>query len=199
MLVRGPSTRARNCMMVCNHMSYLDMIVLASIAPSVFVTSVDMGEIFFLGTMAEVGGALFIERRHRQRIDHDIAQIRRTLEDGLDVTLFPEGTSGNGDGILPFKKSLLTAALEAGVPVLPVTLKYYEIEGESFSQANHEAVCWYGRARFFPHFFKLLSLKSIRAKIVYGSPVKNQPGMTRESLSDDLYRAISSEYSALGV
>lgn len=196
-LVRGPRRRgAGNCLMVCNHMSYLDMIVLASIRPSVFVTSVDMGQVFFLGTMAEIGGALFVERRNRLRIEHDVAQIESALNRGLDVTLFPEGTSGNGAEVLPFKRSLLTAALNAGTPVMPVTLKYFEIDGEAFAEHNRDVVCWYGHASFFPHFFRLLSAGSVRAKVTYGTPVKGELGMTKHTLTDDLHRTISREYAA---
>ncbi len=198
-LVRGPRDSRQNCLMVCNHLSYLDMIVLASVSPSVFVTSIDMGQVFFLGTMAEIGGALFIERRHRERIAYDIAQIEEALRNGFDVTLFPEGTSGNGEGVLPFKRSLLTAALNSGTPVLPVTLKYFEIDGEPFGPKNHETVCWYGRAAFLPHFFRLLSAKSIRAKVVFGQPVRSEVGMTKHTLTDELHRSISFEYLSLGV
>ena len=183
-----------NFLMVSNHMSYLDMIVLASVQPSVFVTSVDMGQVFFLGTMAEIGGSLFVERRNRDRIDHDVAQIEYALNRGFDVTLFPEGTSGNGVEVLPFKRSLLTAALNSGTPVLPVTLKYFEIDGKPFSEENRDIVCWYGRQSFLPHFFRLLSVKSVSAKVTFGAPVRAEVGMTKHTLTDDLHRTISREY-----
>ena len=184
----------KNTLMVCNHMSYLDMIVLASISPSVFVTSVDMGQIFFLGTMAEIGGSLFIERRHRLRLDHDVAQIEGVLNQGFDVTLFPEGTSGNGAHVLPFKRSLLTAALNSGTPVRPVTLKYFEIDGQPFGEKNRDVVCWYGKMSFLPHFVRLLAADSIRAKVTLGEPVLSVEGMDKHSLCDQLHRTISLEY-----
>lgn len=189
----------QNSLLVCNHMSYLDMIVLASVRPSVFVTSVDMGQVFFLGTLAEIGGALFVERRHRGRLAHDIAQIRGVLEEGFDVTLFPEGTSGNGETVMPFKRSLLTAALESGTPVKPITLKYFEVDGEPFGLKNRDCVCWYGATAFFPHFFKLLGAKSIKAKVVYGFPVAPRDGETKHTLTDELHRTISREYLSLGL
>lgn len=191
---RGPRNGIRNSLMVCNHMSYLDMIVLAASEPSVFVTSVDMGQVFFLGTMAEIGGSLFVERRHRLRIGHDISQIEEALAAGFDVTLFPEGTSGDGAGVLPFKRSLLTAALNSGTPVTPVTLKYFEVNGEPFSAGNHNLVCWYGDHSFFPHFFRLLSVRSVRAKITYGTPVRGTEETTKHTLCDDLHATISREY-----
>ncbi len=197
--VRGDKSGGGNTLMVCNHMSYLDMIILAAVKPSVFVTSVDMGQIFFLGTMAEIGGSLFVERRNRDRIDHDVSQIENVLDEGFDVTLFPEGTSGDGAVVLPFKRSLLTAALNSGTPVMPVTLKYNEIDGEAFSSANHGVVCWYGRQSFLPHFFRLLSSDSIKASITFGAPVRGEVGMTKHTLCDDLHRTISREYSEISV
>ncbi|RYZ79489.1 MAG: 1-acyl-sn-glycerol-3-phosphate acyltransferase, partial [Proteobacteria bacterium] len=84
-----------NALLVCNHMSWLDLLVIAKVRPAVFVTSIDMGEIFFLCTMAEIGGSVFIERRHRERVGYDVEQIANVLRSGQDVILFPEGTSSN--------------------------------------------------------------------------------------------------------
>lgn len=184
----------QNFLMVSNHMSYLDMMVLACCFPAVFVTSVDMGQVFFLGQMAEIGGSLFIERRHRERVQHDIRQIEDVLSQGFHVMLFPEGTSTDGSTVLPFKRSLLMAAAHAECPILPITLKYKKIEGERFSEKNHDVVCWYGKKDFVTHFIRLLSAKSIEAEVSVQKPITFKTELEKHVVGDLLHQIISEDY-----
>ncbi|MBY0315958.1 MAG: 1-acyl-sn-glycerol-3-phosphate acyltransferase [Bdellovibrionales bacterium] len=184
----------QNYLMVSNHMSYLDMMVLACCFPAVFVTSVDMGQVFFLGQMAEIGGSLFIERRHRDRVQHDIQQIEEVLTQGFHVMLFPEGTSTDGLSVLPFKRSLLMAAAHADCPLLPITLKYRKVEGEEFSAKNHDVVCWYGKKDFVTHFIRLLSAKSIEAEVSVQKPMTFKTELEKHVVGDLLHQIISDDY-----
>jgi 1-acyl-sn-glycerol-3-phosphate acyltransferase len=168
---------------VCNHMSYVDMMVLASLVPSVFVTSVDMGEVFFLGQMAEIGGSLFIERRNRDRVEHDIEQIAKTLREGFSVTLFPEGTSSNGEKVLPFKKSLLIAAKMAKKRIQPLTLTY-----------SDKRVCWFGDAHFFEHFIGLMGVRTVKAQVEFHLPLEVREKDCRDTLAKWTYQIISESY-----
>lgn len=183
-----------NALIVCNHLSYLDMMVLASVRPSVFVTSVDMGQVFFLGTMAEIGGSLFIERRNRSRVDYDVDQIVAKLKDGFDVTLFPEGTSTNGEAVLPFKKGLLGAAGRAGKPILPITLRYFKIDRMKLSNTNRDIVCWYGDMPFVSHFLKLMSVSSVHVDLYFHQPIRFHADEAREVVAQTVYAPIASAY-----
>ena len=184
-----------NYLVVCNHMSYVDMMVLAAVYPSVFVTSVDMGEIPFLGQMAEAAGSLFIERRNRDRVEHDIQQIAETLASGLHVTLFPEGTSTNGEQVLPFKKSLLMAAVRADKAILPVTLRYVDIDGDPFGPHNRDKVCWYGKMSFLPHLLELFATRSVRAEVTFHEPIRPGPGRDdRDTLARLAHDAVADSY-----
>jgi len=190
----GPVARNENYLIVSNHLSYLDILVIASVMPSVFVTSIDMGEVFFLGTMAEIGGSLFIERRHRERVEHDLQQITNRLKDGFHVLLFPEGTSSNGDAVLPFKKSLLMSAVAARKKILPLTLRYTEIDGGAFSPENRDGVCWYGKMKFGPHLLGLLSRRSVKAELVFHLPITPRDGDTRDTLAKWSHRLVSGAF-----
>lgn len=186
--------RNKNYLIVCNHMSYLDVMLMASVMPCVFVTSVDMGETKFLGTMAEMGGAIFIERRNRERVDADRSTMANALRKGHNVVIYPEGTSTNGSGVLPFKKSLLTAAVEGGVDIQPVVLRYTEINGEPFSEKNRDVVCWYGDMPFVSHLTRVLSLKSWKAELRFLSPIAVHPNSTRDELAEKSHRLIAQTY-----
>ncbi len=194
----GKFGAGRNYLIVSNHMSYIDILCLSSVHSSMFVTSKDMGENFFLGTLAELGGSVFVERRHRGQIERDLTEISEALRQGFDVVLYPEGTSTNGETVLPFKKSLLMAAVEAGVDVLPMTIKYTHVNGEPFSRANADRVCWYGDMDFAPHLLGLFGVKSMRVKLEFLEPIRVTKDSTRQELAEKAHSAILANYTDAG-
>ena len=184
----------RNFLLVGNHLSYLDILVTSSIQPMVFVTSVDMGEQFFLGPMAELGGSIFVERRHRSQIGRDLGVMADTLRAGHHVMIYPEGTSSNGEGVLPFKKSLLMAAVESSTDIMPVVVRYTHIDGEPFGPSNRDRVCWYGDMSFGSHFAGVAKVKSVRAEVHFLDPITVTKDSNRQELAEKAYRIISETY-----
>lgn len=180
--------------MVCNHMSYMDILFLSAGEPAVFVTSVEMKQTPFLGECSSFGGSYFVERRDRSRIPKEIKELAQLLQDGFNVFVFPEATSHDGLSLLPFKKAMFTAAIAAGVDVLPVCLRYEELNGESFSRKNNSLLCWYGKMPFVTHFFKMASLKSAKVTVEYLEPIPAQQFPDRAQLSDRAYQQISHCY-----
>lgn len=154
-------------LMVCNHMSYLDIMAISSVRPSVFISSVEMENTFFLGFMARIGGTFFVERRNVRNIKGELDGITEIISQGFNVVLFPEGTSTDGSQILPFRSSFLAGASEAGVDVVPVCLKYSRIDGEVFSPENCDLVCWYGDMSFTPHFLRFITVRRTEVDIAF--------------------------------
>ena len=184
----------KNYLLVGNHLSYVDILVLSSVQPSVFVTSVDMGETKFLGPMAELGGSIFVERRSRAHINRDLGVMADTLRAGHNVVIFPEGTSTDGERVHPFKKSLLMSAVAAKKDVLPIVIKYVEIDGKPFSLENRDKICWYGDMGFGPHFMGILKTKSLTAEIHFLEPIHVTESTTRHELAEKAFNQISSVY-----
>ena len=184
----------KNFLLVGNHMSYLDPLVIASVQPTLFVTSVDMGETPGLGHITKMGGCIHIERRHRGHVDRDLGVMSEALKQGFNVMIFPEGTSSNGQDILPFKKSLLMAAVEAGVDIMPVCLKYTEIDGEPFSAKNADKICWYGDMSFGPHFVESMKSKNVKVEIHFLEPIQVTKDSTRDELALKSHTAVRKEY-----
>ncbi len=183
-----------NFLLVGNHMSYLDILVISSIVPSVFVTSVDLKESGFLGTLAELGGSIFVERRNRSQIERDLESMTKTLRDGFNIMVYPEGTSSNGEKVLPFKKSLLMSAVNAEKDILPVCIKYREINGRPFSPENRDHVCWYGDMTFLPHFMELLKTKKVIVDLEFLNLVKTSRESTRDELAKNCFEQISASF-----
>lgn len=177
----------RNYLFVSNHMSYLDVLIFSAKVPSVFVTSVDMGQVFFLGTLAEMGGSIFVERRSRHRVDQDLSNMTNTLRKGFNIVIYPEGTSTDGHKILPFKKSLLMSAVEANREIVPVALKYMSVDGVPFGRENADQVCWYGDMTFADHFLGLLKHREVKVHLHFLDPISTKPeGVPGERIRTEL-------------
>lgn len=176
----------KNYLFVSNHMSYLDVLIFSSKLPSVFVTSVDMGEVFFLGTLAEMGGSIFVERRSRHRVDADLSTMTETLRKGFNIVIYPEGTSTNGQKLLPFKKSLLMSAVDAEREIVPVAVKYMEIDGVPFTKDNADTVCWYGDMTFADHFTGLWKHRSIKVRLEFLDPISTKISTENERIRTEL-------------
>jgi 1-acyl-sn-glycerol-3-phosphate acyltransferase len=115
----------------------------------------------FLGQICEAGGCLYVERRSRSNLDNEISDITKALKSGLNVIVFPEATSTNGDELLRFKSPLFTAAIQAGVNVLPLAINYHAFDGQVLAKKNRDKLFWYGDMEFGNHFFNVLGIREI--------------------------------------
>lgn len=186
----------QNYMIVSNHLSYIDGLVLGAIAPVSFITSVEMRQTFFLGLITEIAGCLFVERRSRDKIGGEIKEIEGALREGFNVVIFPEATSTNGSSILPFKRSLLAAAIQSSTPVLPLTINYDHINGQKVSPENRDLLCWYGSMGFASHFIAMLGLKKIEIS-VHLLPEITTHDKTREAVAEIAFKEISGKYNPI--
>lgn len=184
-------------LVVANHLSYVDVLVIASLAPVVFVTSVELRNTLLLGQLARLSGSLFVERRKASGLKQEIDAIIGVLNDGFSVVLFPEGTTFNGDGVQPFKQSLLDAAIKTKCSILPVCLRYQRVNGQPLSAASRDAVLYYGGISFFRHFPRFLMLRSVEVKISVLQPITAGADESRKQLALRAHEAICAEYQAL--
>ncbi len=182
---------------VSNHLSYLDILVVAARFPSVFVTSMEIRDTPFLGHIAKLAGCEFVERRNRSTVERDIRVLAEIMRQGTSVCLFPEGTSTNGTSVLPFKRSLLTSAVEAEIDVIPLCLNYTQLDGRPVDAGNRDDLCWYGTMDFFPHLMRVLSHQQILVKLVVCNPITFSARITRDEIADTAYERISGAFSPI--
>jgi 1-acyl-sn-glycerol-3-phosphate acyltransferase len=192
------SEETQGKLLLSNHMSYLDVLCISSLFPTLYVTSVEIRETPILGLICELSGCLFTERRHARRsaelMERELKEVEGVLTDGFSLTLFPEGTSTNGSGILPFKTSLLEGALRGQVPIIPIVIRYEEIEGQKFFSQNCDVVCWYGKMNFFPHFIRLCRSHSIKVQVIALKPLRLEPEEKRKELGERARKAMEEVY-----
>ncbi len=188
--------KAGSSLVVSNHVSYTDIFLISSLCPSLFITSVEVQRTFFLGAITTLGGSIFVERRSRTRLADDIDKTANAIQSGQRVVLFPEGTTGNGDVILPFKASLFAVAEKGDVAVQPVCIKYSRINGEKIDKTNRDRLYYYGEIEFFPHFFMLPFIGSVEVELTFLDPVPQGSGLSRKDISKLCRERINAVYSA---
>jgi lyso-ornithine lipid O-acyltransferase len=149
------------CVIICNHVSYIDGIVLGSMFPIVFVSKREVKRWPIIGPWKTLCGTIFINRQRKDLVASLVEEMRRKLKQEANILLFPEGTSTNGERVLPFQTAPLAAPLRNRSIIVPVTLAYKSIDDEPVTVANRDLLYWYGEMEFVPHFWKLLSLRSI--------------------------------------
>lgn len=113
-------------LLVANHISWLDILAINAVQPTRFVAKADVRHWPFLGWLVACGGTLFIERERKRDALRVVHQIAQTLKAGEIVAVFPEGTTGDGHGVLPFHANLLQAAIATETPVQPLVLRYHD-------------------------------------------------------------------------
>jgi len=189
--VSGPIPSAP-FLLVSNHLSYLDIIVLLSLADGRFVARHDLGSWLFIGNLVRAGGTILVERERRADAAAAAAAMRDALDDGNGVVLFPEGTSTAGLHVLPFRSSLFEPAVQLGQPVLTVALRYATPEG---SPSATDTVCWWGDMPFASHVWGMLMLPRIDAYVAFGA--ESVSGGDRKQLAAAAYESVVALHDSL--
>ena len=145
-------------LLVCNHLSYLDILVLSALAPCVFVAKREVKHWPVLGWFAKLAGTVFVHREQRAQAGQTVDQIETALQTGALVVLFPEGTSSGGESILPFKSALLEPAARQTRPLAAGFLRYELGDGDV-----SEEVCYWKDMTLVPHLINLCSKRTVRA------------------------------------
>ncbi len=152
-------------LLVANHLSYVDILVLLRSCPAVFVARADMAGWPGLGSLARLAGTHFVDRTRRRDLPRVIDAIAGTLREGSSVVFFPEGTSSGGEEVLPFHAPLFEASIRSGVPISVASIRY-AVEGST--AAASERVCWWGTMTFPDHVYRLLQLRRVEATLRFG-------------------------------
>ncbi len=166
-------------LLVSNHLSYLDIIVIGARHPVAFVAKKEVRSWPFIGWLAACGGTLFINRECRAEVGRVADQLRDVMAQGTVVCIFPEGTSSDGTDVLPFRSSLLQPAIDAQCAVTPMWVGYSLAKG-----CVEDEVCYWRDMSFGPHFVNLLKLTGLKARVCFGG--RRLPGSDRKRLATEL-------------
>jgi 1-acyl-sn-glycerol-3-phosphate acyltransferase len=170
-------------LLVCNHLSYLDIFVLAELQPVIFISMAEVKKWPWGGLLARCAGTIFVERQRKSDLIRVNRQIEEIIAAGITVVFFPEATTSDGTRVLPFHSSLLEVAVKNGWPVLPCHLSYRVNE-----TGNSEAACWHDSQPFFPHLMQFLLYSSTDVQVQWGIP---QRASDRKTLAKQLHEEVS--------
>jgi 1-acyl-sn-glycerol-3-phosphate acyltransferase len=149
-----------NGLLVCNHLSYLDILVLSALAPCVFIAKQEVKDWPVFGWFAKKAGTVFVHREQRAQAVQTVGEIEAALQAGALVVLFPEGTSSGGDTVLPFKSSLLEPATRQTHSLTAGLLQYELRDGDP-----SEEVCYWKDMTLVPHLINLCSKRTVQASV----------------------------------
>jgi lyso-ornithine lipid O-acyltransferase len=149
-----------------NHLSYLDILVLSATARCFFVSKSEVKSWPLVGWIAALTGTVFVDRSRRSPTHNLQPQMQERLESGELLVLFPEGTSSDGGGLLPFHSSFFESAVAAAAPI---TATYLSYELPEYDGDPKLEVCYWGDMILLPHLIKLLTKSKVRATVKFAS------------------------------
>lgn len=182
-------------LLVSNHISYTDVLVIASRIPTLFVTSLELKRSPFLGQISQIGECLYVDRKSHKNISLEIEKIKQTLSRGFNVLIFPEATTSDGTFIKPYKSSLLQLADHFPVSIHNLCIQYTHANSTKFTAESVTEVSWTHNKSFLKHAFHLMSLKSLSVALTEADSLSSSNFTDRKQLTQHLYQSVTALYT----
>ncbi len=179
MIPKGPAVY------VANHLSYIDPLAVLSAVPAHAVAKYEVGGWPLIGEAIRTLPILLVDRDCPYSGARVLRRARRVLQAGASVLAFPEGTTTHGDCVLPFRRGMFGIAQSAGVPVVPVTIRYTSLDP-----------CWVGDAAFFPHYLQTTVRKQTHAQMIMSEPIAPNRSLRAQELAEQARQTILAELAA---
>jgi len=193
----GAPVTDRPLLIVANHSSWLDISIITSLAPVVFVAKSEIARWPFFGLLAKLQRTVFVERDRRQKTGAVNAQIAQRLAEGDPVLLFGEGTAGDGNRVLPFRTALIGAARDAiasagndRVWIQPLSIAYVSQQGIALGRHLRPRAAWYGKMKLTEHIGAIVRTGAVDVMVTWGEPVAYDGAMDRKVLARQLELAV---------
>jgi 1-acyl-sn-glycerol-3-phosphate acyltransferase len=153
------------CVVVANHLSYIDPLVVASVLPCIAIAKGEARSWPLIGRGLAALGVIFVQRGDAHSGASALRSAWRALRAGAPVLNFPEGTTTDGRDVAPFRRGIFGLALLAGVPLVPARVAY-----------DDPRVPWFGGQTFAPHYWRLSGVERVGARVRFGEPMRVHPG-----------------------
>jgi len=177
----------KNFILMPNHRSYIDIFIVAALTPAAMVGKAELKKWPFGKLGIKVTSSILVDRTEIKSLVQTMNKIKETINQGIPVILFPEGTTYKGPLTKPFKNGSFQIAAKAGIPVIPMAIHYKD-----------ENDAWVGNDTFLPHFFRQMGKPVTKVYLKFGSPVldsdyKNIQLQTREQIDSMLTQIIDNQ------
>jgi lyso-ornithine lipid O-acyltransferase len=192
--VRGKRSDVTPTLFVCNHVSYLDIVVMGGLVPTSFVAKAEVATWPFFSTLAKAQRTIFIERRTGKTSASRDEMLRR-LNTGDNLMLFPEGTSSDGTRVLRFRSALFGVAQlrrdDKPITVQPVAIAYTRLDGIPLGRYWRPLFAWFGDLDLVPHLWQMVCLGETEAVVTFFPPVDIDRLGDRKKLAEFCFRQVS--------
>lgn len=178
----------RNAMIISNHISWLDTVVMLRLFFVRYVGKVEMLRWPILSSLIKIGGTIFIDRKHKKDIIKVNQQVANLLCEGATIGLYPEGKTTPGHAVQVFKAPILEAALIAKSTIIPMVLSYRKENNQLATEVSFAGVNW------ITTVMNTLMLKNLQINVTVLSPVHAGEFATREDLNAHLYKIVNDCY-----
>jgi len=188
----GQPITARPVLFAANHVSYIDIEVLGSLIPGSFIAKNEVAGWPLFGWLAKLQRSVFVDRQVRSAAtQRDAIATRLAAKDAL--ILFPEGTSGNGNQVLPFKSALFSVAEGGGdtLAVQPVSVAYTRLDGMPIGRRLRPLFAWYGAMSMAPHLWRVVGLGTIEVVVEFHPATTFAERGSRKALARYCHERIS--------
>ncbi|MFD0916950.1 lysophospholipid acyltransferase family protein [Pseudahrensia aquimaris] len=197
--VEGKAETQRPLMLISNHVSWLDIVVLSTIAPVSFVAKAEMKNWPVFGQLAQLQRTIFIKRESRRTVGHQANDIASRLKQDDVIILFPEGTTSDGHGLYPFKTPLFEAARFALVEgemesaaVQPVALDYQRLHGMPIGRQWRQHVAWPGEIGLIESIVPIIKSGGLDVTVHFMPPILLTAESNRKVVAEQARAAIRS-------
>ena len=178
----------------CNHTSYTDITILGSLLPASFIAKSEVGSWPLFGLLAKLQRTVFVDRL-ASRASLQREQMTGRLEAGESLIFFPEGTSSDGNVVLPFKSALFSVAQAQpnGKPVVvrPVSVAYTRLDGMPVGRALRPYVAWYGDMTLAPHLWEIAGLGRITVDVIFHPTATLSDLGSRKALASHCHKLVA--------
>ncbi|GGA89653.1 1-acyl-sn-glycerol-3-phosphate acyltransferase [Brucella endophytica] len=197
--VHGAMTGDRPLLLVSNHTSWSDIVLLSTVGDISFIAKTEVRDWPLFGFFAVLQRSVFVERDRRGKTGEQASEIAQRLVEGDVMVLFAEGTTSDGNRVLPFKSSLFGAASAAiretdveTVAVQPVAIAYTKLHGLPMGRYHRPIASWPGDVELLPHLKGILREGAIDVDIRFGEPVEIRAGTDRKRLASNMEAQVRS-------
>ncbi|HEX8164367.1 MAG TPA: 1-acyl-sn-glycerol-3-phosphate acyltransferase [Beijerinckiaceae bacterium] len=204
--VRGEPARGTPVLVLANHVSWLDISALGSLMPLSFVAKSEVAGWPVVGLFARLQRTVFIDRARRTHTATVNATVAQRLAAGDVIVLFPEGTSSDGNRVLPFRSALVGAARSAleetgagTIHLQPLAITYTRRNGLPLTRRERPEVAWYGDMDLAPHLLGFLTGGPFDARVVFGRPIPFDAATDRKQATAEAEAAVRRAFHAAAV
>ena len=197
----GRPATLRPVLFAANHVSYIDITVLGALVPGSFIAKTEVARWPLFGQLAKLQRSVFVDRRVRSTAQQrDAISERLARHDAL--ILFPEGTSGDGNRVLPFKSALFSAATHPvegsaePIAVQPVSIAYTRIDGMPLGRRYRPLLAWYGGMAMAPHLWRVLGLGTVEVVVEFHPVTTYAECGSRKALAQLCYDRVAGGVAA---